>query len=341
MRTKVLFAFGTHGDKCHGGSTPMDKPFFKRSVVPFLEEHVGKGGKKATIIYESTFATSIKKIFDRVYGGYEEFWRGLAALRYMTKVEGNGECAGDYETLLSLIRDLCEAHEVEVANQYQMFDKGTDAPSLIHWGFEEYMLQINKRSPGSIRSICEGQDAEAVLAVIAEMYGFGALLKSVANEPHIGFAGAFVEKVKTGAEATRRRDMVVIKQMEEIAAGDPDGVIVVPRGWGHKVMVKLIDNGRFEVTVKEKTDRSVSPPLPNVNRTIRKAQQLAEWIDEGELREMILQEMQDDQENDDRIEEMYYMGEIDEAGLREYAEGWKERKERLIADYLRSKKPPE
>jgi hypothetical protein len=58
-KTKALLVFGVHGDKrpnaagACSGSTEANSEFFRGAVLPFLEENVEKGGKKALVIYEA------------------------------------------------------------------------------------------------------------------------------------------------------------------------------------------------------------------------------------------------------------------------------------------------
>ena len=192
MKTKVLLVFGMHGSDRRGYSIPPDKPFFRKSVVPFLEEHVEKGGKKATIIRELSVGS---KVSDLICGKGEKRLRSLAVVRFMAKTAGHRESVEGYEMMLSLIRTACGMYEAGAAEGYQMLDKGTDVPDIAHWGFEEYMLRINKRSPGAIRSVCERLDAEAVVAEIAHSHGFGSLVRSFENKPELGEVEQFVEEV--------------------------------------------------------------------------------------------------------------------------------------------------
>ena len=246
MKTSVLLAFGKHSSR----ESPANKKFFRRAIVPFLEEHVERRGKKATIVHEN----AVYDAFD------DEIAEKVTKKKLKAQEEPTEENVRSFREFLSSLERTFDEMYKTMIKYYEFANTGREEPPLDSseffetlgglpydqsWGFEDYVLKVNRTSPYSIVNICEKPNVEAALTSWHVR-----TIKSGARPSR--FADHLVDTVRFEVMQMHARDAALVAQMEEIAKTDPESVIVVPRGLMHKPMIQLIDKEKFDFTVHYK-----------------------------------------------------------------------------------------
>lgn len=223
QKTRVILAFGNHGGAVEGKRYEPNREFFRGAIVPVIEE-IANSGKKAVVIDEQCPVNSFAQFGLNLF----QMRKGMAS---RTVIEG----VLRYATAMA-------------NNAYsETRDRGIWPDGEIEFGgYEPEMLRVNFKNPGQIRTVIEPQDVDAVISGMLMMkhmdtlFDFGSkiliinlmlLMKEIAKHMFI-------------------RDKLVVGLAEQLAAEDPERMILIPRGTKHRVMAGLFDSSRFELDVK-------------------------------------------------------------------------------------------
>ena len=222
-RTPLALAFGDHPARCNGVYYGADKPFFRNAVVPFLDEQVVRGGRRAIIIHEFNIFFDLNNLDPK----------NASHIRH---VEGI----------------MKEAEKNANAHFRQTLDAGRplrENAGWFDWGYLDYIAEINGRTPNMITNIVEPQRGSTLWL----MNGYGSQYTPV------GDADSFANRVAAEAESIRgsiriclERSRRVSALVKEIRRKYPDAAIVVPRGYAHKGMAVDFDQSEFQLTVSER-----------------------------------------------------------------------------------------
>ena len=240
-KTKLLLAFGTHGNAELEG----DKRFFRNAIIPFLDEHVKKGKGKAAVIYEGFQPTRIEE--DGSKPEKERVKDNLAFLRRKRKtvMEYLGLIsAGFEETASAILRNI--ANKGIPPGSYIPKDKEQEITGMLYssfLGFEEYAMALNRLEPGTISFFCEPQNAQAIYA---ETYG-KLLHRSLSLEPKNSRIAA--KCMVFALEHMMIRDREVKNLAERLAKESPEIAIVIPRGRAHAPMEMLFKQDRYDISL--------------------------------------------------------------------------------------------
>ena len=232
-KTKLLLAFGAHGDlKIEG-----DSKFFRKAVIPFLEEHVERGKRKAAIICEGTMPEEIP----RDKAGPEPV-RTVAALYWLMRDrEGFLERATEWVAE----RDKkANSFFMDVADK-GLLESGTQGwPNSDFWGFEEYAMGLNRKEPGTVRFLMEPPNIEAIY--------MDAFRKTISRL--LRLTGENLEFVAESMRYSMRSAMLCDKEVlgltDQLAQEDPDIAIIIPRSRSHMAMEAFFSRDRYDVFVR-------------------------------------------------------------------------------------------
>lgn len=224
QKTKVLLVFAPHGRVerkwFRFKRVGCDSDFFRSKITLFLEEHVVRGKKRAVLIHENSL-------------GYDNF--------KFFRIE---EYLADRVRLLKNLQIVLTEINTELEDEFRRTVwKGVSGyPKYWDWGFEDFVLRINKQEHGRIRILYEPQTAEAYLLSFEEKQSFLRLRSS----PDL--LQAYVDCLKMIGLHTLLRDRTMISLVDKLSAEDPDQVIIIPRGLMHHPMVALFDKDRYDLT---------------------------------------------------------------------------------------------
>lgn len=228
--TRLVMAFARHNDmNNHGGNMN----FFRDILAPELED-IAKKGKRALVLFEISF-------YPQAFG---QFPPTVGTMWNVVRQEG----AGRARTLAKLQRKL-EKHKIVFDREMEStFEIGKRSDKYeLDWGFEDTVARINGKNPGQMRIISEPQSAEAIHALFrADLMEH--MIQEIGGYPHID---AVVDHVEYYSEHLKLRDTATFSAVEQLAAEDPEGVIILPRGTAHRNMASLYGNNKYEVTCME------------------------------------------------------------------------------------------
>jgi len=240
-RTKLLLAFGTHGNAELEG----DKRFFRNAIIPFLDEHVKNGKGKAAVIYEGFQPTRIEE--DGSRPEKERVKDNLAFLRRKKKTVMDYLgliSAGFEETASAILRNI--ANKGTPPGSYIPKDMEQEITSMLYssfLGFEEYAMALNRLEPGTVSFFSEPQNAQAIYA---ETYG-KLLHRSLSLEPKN--PGIATKCMALDIEHMMLRDREVKILADRLAAEDPDIAIIIPRSRNHMAMEALFERDRYDISL--------------------------------------------------------------------------------------------
>jgi hypothetical protein len=219
-RTALALAFGEHPGQSYGVRFDADRKFFRAAILPFLEEHVIRLGKKALVIHEFNVGYDLSGL-QRDNKEHEEIIR---ALLRQTEEKANNALGATLNAGIPLAPDQ------------GWFD----------WGYAERIAEINRSIPGAITNIVEPLRPSTVWLMWEQ---------TLACERSRG-ARSFEESVEIEMEAISgsidiclgrsRRVAALVKEARE---SRPDMAIIVPRGFAHRGMADEFDYSEFEMTV--------------------------------------------------------------------------------------------
>ena len=237
VKTKVLLAFGTH----HGTKRKekADRPFFRDSVAPFLEEEIIKNGKRAAIIYEVTledYIPSSPKSKEEMRMYLSE--TGNQRKRRMTLIQ---------QELTKLERTITQKWR-ETRDRGEPFMKVS-----LDWGFEDIILEINRSRPNQITHYAEPQSSEATYA----WWATDILLKELDRyrfSDRQRKLGIMIDYIMEFVKHDVLRDKSVFSLAERLRRENADRVIIIPRGTAHRGMNVLFKPDHYNVVYKESED---------------------------------------------------------------------------------------
>jgi hypothetical protein len=268
-KTKLLLAFGAHGNLKSAG----ERGFFRDTIVPFLDEHVVREKKKAALIYETVLEIPMR--YDTTQ---PEPFRTISALDTLKEKR---------ESILKGLDTLLAHASGKIAALFSnSFDKGitpyafaTESwelaflGSLELWGFAQDAIRLNGAMPDSIRFFLEPQNSEVVY--LGENQKF---LIRLLQQGKLRDLELMTEYMGLGIREMLLRDSGVVALADKLAAENPDGAIIIPRGVAHAPIEHFFDKDRYDVT----THVSGMGIVPFSSNALVKAYRGA--LDERELR---------------------------------------------------------
>ncbi len=228
MRTKVLFAFGTHDGRTPGGKViPAHERFFRNSVQPVLTETFLRR-KNAAVIFEIVFFPDANTPSRE---DIEAFQR-----RDLSEIENKIRAAE---------AELKKSEEQVRSAWAERLDTGKQLFYPVRWGFERRMLMINLLRPGTIRSIPEPQVVEAMWQHHLEEMLQDKIGKATKDEA----VDLMMEIMKAHYTHIILRDAAVYGLVKKLREENPSRSIIIPRGSGHRGMPSLLPESEFETRV--------------------------------------------------------------------------------------------
>jgi len=244
-KTRLLLAFGRHGNAGKGmGPMQGNKQFFKNAAKDFADsqrEHI-------VIIHEQgpmlgmESSSQISKLMD--------VWSSLNAFRGF--VERREEAIAGIEPKRAYLENvmnmqMCDAVVGIPGNTLEI---GIDGDMNDPFG----MIAFARESPEHVKVLVERQSGEAYY--LGVLHGILEKALSLRMDEHHGEwsekdVEIMVEFLKVSAKLGVHRDRNVISQINAMADANPEGIFIVPRGYGHRHMAKIVDDSRFDVTLKE------------------------------------------------------------------------------------------
>ncbi len=249
MRTKLLLAFGLHGNEFGIMRLPPQKRFFRDAVVPFLEKHVGRGKRDAVVIHElgstkeweDSFEENEKREAAGLSGDNKGMW--LEIIRgelYEREVR--------YRGILEKSLDIGRAP-----------DAATDGIRMEDWGFLDHIAESNRRQNGRITNLFEPPSAEAA----CERWRTGFIQDMLLDNPRRKDGPELaLEFLKSKINFYVKRDNAVAASAERLALESPERAIVIPRGLAHAGMTALFDSAKFDITLS-KDERFTTDFVPD------------------------------------------------------------------------------
>lgn len=219
-RTALALAFGEHPGQSHGLEFDADRKFFRAAILPFLEEHVIRRGKRALIIHEFNVGFDLNGL-ER---GNEEHEKILGELVRKTEENANARLSATINSGMPLSPDQ----------------------GWFEWGYGERIAEINRSIPGAIRNIVEPLQPGTVWrmweqTLVCERSRItGSLAESVDIE---------MELIRRSIDICLERSRRVVALVKEARESHPEMAIVVPRGFAHRGMADDFDYSEFEMTV--------------------------------------------------------------------------------------------
>jgi hypothetical protein len=218
-RTPLLLAFGEHPAECGGIRYGADKRFFKSAIVPFLEEHVEKRGVKAAIILEFNMGFDLQG-YDRLNPAHAKAVHDLVAQT------GKG--------MEDAVSPGLDAGNGIGANAY-WFD----------WGFLDKVIAINSGIPGRVHSIVEPLMSDIVWNMWDQTLVSYAMRKAGTFEERVEIEK---EVIKYSARTCIQRSRRVAELAKRMRAEEPQGAVIIPRGYAHSGMAAFFSQEEFDIT---------------------------------------------------------------------------------------------
>ncbi len=264
-KTRLLLAFGRHGTS---GKTlgPMlgNTRFFKKAARDFVR------GKKdqVAIIHEQgpmlgmESSLQISRLMD--------VWSALNA--YKGFVQMREEAIADIEPkrahlervmnrkmreeILGIQKNAAktrfaeEMHKAMLQIQKEVLGIELTEEMSDHFG----MVAFARKRQDQVEILVERQSGEAYY--LGVLHGILEKALSLRMMRHQGDWSEkdmeiMIEYLKVSAKLEVHRDRNVISQIEAVADANQGTIFIVPRGYGHRHMAKIVDESRFEVTLKE------------------------------------------------------------------------------------------
>ena len=222
----MLLAFGRHsGPK--GGS---DKKFFKKNVTPFILQETEEG-RKVALIYELLN-----------YKWLGEFPRNDYDARELLAETGHArkKRAAKIQSKLAKI----ERRMQEDWTLYRDY-KGMPFMNLtLDWGFEDAVLNINRKKPGTVQHFLEPQRVDGFYNTVENDVLFNKFSRDMQLP-------SLTDYIRSLIKMQVERDKAVYRKAEELRLQDPSRSIVIPRGTAHVGMKYLFSADAYGITVKD------------------------------------------------------------------------------------------
>ncbi len=229
QKTKLVLAFGAHGltnkdGKRESGPTQW---FFKKAILPEISKTFFKKGK-ATVILEALFWD------DAGRPGTED----LEAYRRgdLARVEGklkDGE------------RRLNEINQVITNALSARLDTGKTKGDVNDWGFEKWIVRLNRLRPKTITTLPESPVVEAMWQRdLANL-----LREKLRNATPSESIDLMMERINAHSKAHHLRDRAVFELAQKLREENPSRMIIIPRGEGHRGMQVLFPESEYEARV--------------------------------------------------------------------------------------------
>lgn len=225
QKTKVLLAFGRHGSDLNR-SSERDKRFFRRSIVPFLQEHVIGGKRPVTIIYDTVITPSMGKPYVRsLLSGKLTSQKRRIAMRELSRM---------------LAEFSPNGAPIELVNAYLIETE--------NFGFEKFISRMDPDSLARIRAVMEPQIARAIYLSLLSRRHIKRAEKMDSQGKLDQLILEVMKHIQFSAKSIVLRDRAVLQLVEYEAAEDPKRVFVIARGLAHHGMSLLFDETRFDIT---------------------------------------------------------------------------------------------
>ena len=238
-KTRVLLAFGRHGNSGRGmGPMLGNARFFQKAAHDFLR---GSDKGAITIIHEQgpelgmTSASQISRLMD--------VWSALKAFRSFVSAK---------EMAIADITPKRAYAEAMMNMGARKEVLGTDEIDSRNDPFG--MFAFARTRPERARILVETQSGEAYY--LGLLYAILDKALSLRRYEHMGKWSEEDVEIMTNllrvfAELNVHRDKNVVRQIDTMADDRPGGSFIVPRGFGHRHMTKILDGERFDIELKE------------------------------------------------------------------------------------------
>ncbi|MDP3765189.1 MAG: hypothetical protein Q8R04_01640 [Nanoarchaeota archaeon] len=228
-KTKLLLVFGRHGNEGTKASR-----FFRAKIVPFLEEEVKQGGKKAAIVYEST-----------IYHGLLHDSTTEEDLRALLMQTGNkrGRNTATIDTELKRFDERMA--------EFRVYSNRGHSPPVAYYrdfGVDDVVLKINRAVPGRILHFTEPHSAEVVYHYWAWGLASKEYLRSIADRERS--TKALTDSMREFVQFTLERDRLLFPFVESLRREDPNRAIIIPRGDKHSGMSGLYTPDKYDAVIK-------------------------------------------------------------------------------------------
>jgi hypothetical protein len=224
-KTPLLLAFGEHPVPSNPVNEPGDRQFFRSQVLPFIDRHVIKEKRPATIIHE--------------YNPY--FDLGSIDRRDDEQMEHMRKRVAEVE------RDLNNA-------MAQSLDRGvmiSQNPGWFDWGHMDAVLGINAKNQGRISNIIEPLASDTAWMLWDQAALSDRIEQAQSMNKLLNLQKDYLLNSITIALGRSRRVADLVKTLRE---KDSERAIIICRGWAHKGMVNLFNKSDFDMSAVDKID---------------------------------------------------------------------------------------
>ncbi len=229
QKTKLVLAFGAHGstDKDGKRESSSTRWFFKKAILPEISKTFFKKGK-ATVILEALFWDDAGRPDTE---DLEAYRRGDLALVEDRLKDGE--------------RRLNEINRIFTNVLSARLDTGKTKGDVNDWGFERWIVRLNRLRPKTITTLPESPVVEAMWQTdLANL-----LREKLRNAAPDESVGLMMERIKAHSKAQHLRDRAVFELAQKLRAEDPARMIIIPRGEGHRGMQVLFPESEYEARV--------------------------------------------------------------------------------------------
>jgi len=241
-KTRVLLAFGSHG--IQESRVPGDQRFFRKAVIPFIEDTV-KNGKPIALIYETVLGLDNRiktPVLDKISKGSGERWLSEIKERVLTEERHINECL---DTVF-----VSGNPELYTRASAKCLAGGGILEGIVDWGFEDFILELNSAGHSNITALIEPQSSEVSLG-IWRREELNRRIESLIQGPENELLNAITDYIKFETEFQLSRDKGIKFLVDGLIKEKDVAAVCIPRGGQHRGMASLFNHDGYDVTVHD------------------------------------------------------------------------------------------